>query len=340
MKTKIRVLVVDDDRSTLEIYQESLTLAGLDVITATNGTDAYLLFKKHNPDVLFTGIDISGMDGFSLIEKIRSETGGNAPFCIINSHIDRDQDRKKAQDIGIDGYFVRGFSAPIKVVQHIKDLMSTRKREITYTQEQFEEAVEKAVREELLRQEALPTGMSSQSKRKIILFTAVVSVILTTLILASFWWLFLTVLTNNRIAKEEYLSENTNSSLEQKSETETFVQKEPFVGTLFGEVISVGSDSLVVRTDISGDGSPSDVTVFVGDTKKENMMKTIGTFDKKTNTFKELRTDQIGIQNIQKGDSVSFILTDEMYVSEVESGSAVLSAEQVFVGPPVNQIQE
>ncbi|QQS61348.1 MAG: response regulator [Candidatus Moraniibacteriota bacterium] len=333
MKIKIRVLVVDDDRSTLEIYQESMTLAGLEVTTASNGTDAFLLSQKHHFDVVFTGIEMSGMDGFSLIEKIRSEMRENTPFFIINSHIDRDEDRKRSQNLGIDGYFVRGFSAPIKVVQHIKELVANKKQEVSYTKEQFE----KAVKEEVSRRTSYP----KQSTRKIILFSAIISSLSTVIILVLFWWIFLEVFSKSVKDEKEFpiVPQNVESSTFQNEES---IQEEPIVGTLSGTVIGKDMDAIRVSVDSNGDGVYTTVKVNTGDSQKNGITKTLGTLQEVggQTIFKETGTKKIGFQEVAEGDSIAFVLSGDVFVSEVESGEAVLVAESVFVGPPAKDIKE
>lgn len=124
-KNDVTVLIVDDDQSTREVYRDLLRLAGFSIIESSDGKDALVKFKKHLPKVVFTGIDLPGSDGFSLITHIR-ESGLSQPFFIVNSHNDRQTDREKAVKFGVDGFFVRGFSAPKNVIDLITAL--TKKR--------------------------------------------------------------------------------------------------------------------------------------------------------------------------------------------------------------------
>lgn len=126
-KKNVNVLVVDDDQSTREVYRDLLQLAGFSIVESADGKDALVKFKKHIPQVVFTGIDLPGLDGFSLIEHIR-ETDLPQPFFIVNSHNDRQTDREKAVKFGVDGFFVRGFSAPKNVIDLVMALTKNRSR--------------------------------------------------------------------------------------------------------------------------------------------------------------------------------------------------------------------
>lgn len=120
-KGDVRILIVDDDQSTREVYRDLLRLAGFSIIESADGNDAMIQFRRHLPRVVFTGIDLPGSDGFSLITNIR-QSGLPQPFYIVNSHNDRQADREKAGAFGVDGFFVRGFSAPKNVIDLITAL--------------------------------------------------------------------------------------------------------------------------------------------------------------------------------------------------------------------------
>lgn len=126
-KEDVSVLIVDDDQSTREVYRDLLKLAGFLIIESANGKDALLKFRRHLPKVVFTGIDLPGSDGFTLITKIR-ETDLPQPFFIVNSHNDRQIDREKAVQFGVDGFFVRGFSAPKNVIELITALIKKKSK--------------------------------------------------------------------------------------------------------------------------------------------------------------------------------------------------------------------
>jgi diguanylate cyclase (GGDEF)-like protein len=68
-----RVMMVDDDRTMLEVVQTYLEEAGYtNFITTTQSTQALALFAEHRPDVLLLDLTMPGIDGFDILAKIRS----------------------------------------------------------------------------------------------------------------------------------------------------------------------------------------------------------------------------------------------------------------------------
>ncbi|MGF6376355.1 DNA-binding NtrC family response regulator [Clostridiales Family XIII bacterium PM5-7] len=68
---KAPILLVDDDRKLLEVYQKILTLKGFDMLIADNSGDALDLIKKHHPSVVISDIIMPKMDGIQLLEAIK-----------------------------------------------------------------------------------------------------------------------------------------------------------------------------------------------------------------------------------------------------------------------------
>lgn len=68
---KIKILVVEDEFGLHEIFREIFRMEGYDVRIATNGVQGYELFKKFNPDLVFTDIIMPEMNGLELVGKIR-----------------------------------------------------------------------------------------------------------------------------------------------------------------------------------------------------------------------------------------------------------------------------
>ena len=68
----VRVIVVDDDPDTVEIFSEYLSMKGVDVVgTGYNGKEAVELFQKHRPDVVFLDCMMPEYDGFYALGNIQ-----------------------------------------------------------------------------------------------------------------------------------------------------------------------------------------------------------------------------------------------------------------------------
>jgi EAL domain-containing protein (putative c-di-GMP-specific phosphodiesterase class I)/ActR/RegA family two-component response regulator len=68
---KPRALVVDDEKAVLRLHSRILTEAGYEVETALDGAAAARALEASSFDVIFSDIDMPGMDGIQLLEQVR-----------------------------------------------------------------------------------------------------------------------------------------------------------------------------------------------------------------------------------------------------------------------------
>src|SRR5207244_2278307 len=71
INNKKKILVVEDDPSSLEFLRSLLSHSGYQVITAENGEQALDKAKADPPDLVVSDILMPSMDGFELAQKIR-----------------------------------------------------------------------------------------------------------------------------------------------------------------------------------------------------------------------------------------------------------------------------
>ncbi len=88
MKT---ILIVEDYAALGALYQEELDEAGYHTLRAGNGREALELMVGHHPDLVVLDINMAGMDGFEVLERM---TGLQPQLpVIINSGISSYQHR-------------------------------------------------------------------------------------------------------------------------------------------------------------------------------------------------------------------------------------------------------
>jgi len=88
---RYRVLVVDDEPAMLRLYEMELEGWGLpiDLVKAHDGFEALLEIGRERPRVLITDLHMPGMDGFRMIEKLRSNADYANISVIVVSGIER-----------------------------------------------------------------------------------------------------------------------------------------------------------------------------------------------------------------------------------------------------------
>lgn len=86
-----RILVADDDPTTLTLLQQVLHSDGYQVETATSGEDALLRFQTSLPDLVLLDVMMPGIDGFTTCERMRQlDPHHDVPIVMLTGADDYD----------------------------------------------------------------------------------------------------------------------------------------------------------------------------------------------------------------------------------------------------------
>ena len=84
-----KILVIDDEKPTLDMFRLLLGAYGYNVLTAENGSAGLEIFKKEKPPIVFTDIKMPGMDGLEVLQGIKG-IDPNTEVIVITGHGDMD----------------------------------------------------------------------------------------------------------------------------------------------------------------------------------------------------------------------------------------------------------
>lgn len=116
------VVVADDDPTVLSIVRSTLRNHGMDVRTATNGTEALQQLRLQVPDAAILDINMPGLDGFELLTQIRRDK--LAVNVILLTARQQHNDLWQGFNLGAHDYVVKPFS-PMELVARVKRLLPT-----------------------------------------------------------------------------------------------------------------------------------------------------------------------------------------------------------------------
>lgn len=85
----MKILVVDDEKNILKLYQAELEDEGYTVVTANSGREALEAFEKENPDLVTLDILMPDMDGIQVLRQMK-EKRPNIPIIMLTAYDYRD----------------------------------------------------------------------------------------------------------------------------------------------------------------------------------------------------------------------------------------------------------
>jgi two-component system, OmpR family, response regulator MprA len=103
----MKILVVDDDRAVRDALRRVLALAGYDVESAEDGSEALDAVDQLAPDAVVLDIGMPGLDGFEVCRRVR-ELGNRVPILMLTARVEI-ADRVAGLDAGADDYLVKPF---------------------------------------------------------------------------------------------------------------------------------------------------------------------------------------------------------------------------------------
>jgi two-component system, OmpR family, response regulator len=103
-----RLLVVDDEKTILELLSGSLRLAGFEVTTAASGAEAVRATASRRPDLVLLDVMMPDGDGFEALRRMRS-AGIEVPVIFLTAR-DEEPHRVNGFDLGADDYVTKPFS--------------------------------------------------------------------------------------------------------------------------------------------------------------------------------------------------------------------------------------
>ena len=105
-----RVLVVDDEPQVVWMLQFGLEADGYETVAARDGVAALEAVREHRPNVMLLDVMMPVMDGWAVLEHLRSLPPQDRPRVVVLSARTSRDDRAKATELGADAFVAKPFN--------------------------------------------------------------------------------------------------------------------------------------------------------------------------------------------------------------------------------------
>ncbi|BBH71053.1 transcriptional regulator [Actinoplanes sp. OR16] len=117
------ILVVDDSLTTRMLERSILESAGYAVQLAASGEEGLERARAGRYGLVLSDIDMPGIDGFTLVERIRADPKLSTIPCVLVSSRASAEDRERGRAAGADAYVVKGEFDQEELLAHIRRLV-------------------------------------------------------------------------------------------------------------------------------------------------------------------------------------------------------------------------
>jgi len=117
----MKILLIDDTLSLLDEVRDILAMEGHEVITATNGFDGLSKVSADKPDLIITDLIMPEMNGYKLIEKIKSiDKFKSLPIIVLSAQAAK-ENKEMAMKLDAKKYLTKPCSA-IELIDAIEEV--------------------------------------------------------------------------------------------------------------------------------------------------------------------------------------------------------------------------
>ena len=124
----LRILIIDDDRDSLDLLVTVLQHCGAQVVTASSASEGLEAVSTVKPDIVISDIEMPHEDGYAFMRKLRSlpgNQGGQIPSVALTAHA-KAEDRMRALAAGFHIHVPK----PVEPAELLVAIKSLRERNL------------------------------------------------------------------------------------------------------------------------------------------------------------------------------------------------------------------
>jgi len=107
-----KILVIEDDPSTLRLIKYTLQQEGYQVLIAPNGLEGLRKAKNEEPDLIILDVLLPGIDGYEICHRLRAEPQtAQLPILMVSGKA-REIDKATGLKMGADDYIIKPWHRP------------------------------------------------------------------------------------------------------------------------------------------------------------------------------------------------------------------------------------
>lgn len=118
----MKILVVDDDKTTRKMVSLILKSKGYEVVTAENGMEALQKLGLEKINLILTDMNMPYMDGIEFTKQVRANPEfAHIPIVMLTTEAD-EEEKNRAYQAGVDDYIVKPATAE-QIIESMKKII-------------------------------------------------------------------------------------------------------------------------------------------------------------------------------------------------------------------------
>ena len=122
-----KIVWVEDDQFLNDIIARKLSTTKCLFFHSSEGEEALKIIDREKPDIIMLDIILSGMDGFEILRRIKSNEKTKHIPVILLSNLGQASDIEKGKKLGAVRFLVKATVTPNEIVDQIKEVLTENK---------------------------------------------------------------------------------------------------------------------------------------------------------------------------------------------------------------------
>jgi len=102
-----KILVVEDNVQNQVLVSDLFAWKGYQMVVVSSGEDALSYLNNEIPDLILLDIQLPGMDGFEVFNKIRAKSSLDGVKIVALTALAMDHEKQKIEKMGFDAYILK-----------------------------------------------------------------------------------------------------------------------------------------------------------------------------------------------------------------------------------------
>jgi len=123
---QVKVLAVDDSKENLELIQALLSVAGYEVVTASNGEEALVVVEEESPDLILIDATVPNMNGFEVCTLLKSKEETRLLPVLLVTPVQETEYKIRGFEAGVDDFVHRPINS-VELLARVRSLVRTKR---------------------------------------------------------------------------------------------------------------------------------------------------------------------------------------------------------------------
>jgi putative two-component system response regulator len=123
---QVKVLAVDDSQENLELIQALLSVAGYEVVTASNGEEALVVVEEESPDLILIDATMPKMNGFEVCTLLKSREETRLLPVLLVTPVQETEYKIRGFEAGVDDFVHRPINS-VELLARVRSLVRTKR---------------------------------------------------------------------------------------------------------------------------------------------------------------------------------------------------------------------